>query len=368
MKVSDISVARLSPLNYNVILSFIIRRQRRQVAKENSNSTIIDIAQRANVTNITVSRAFNKPHLVKPETRDKILAIAKELNYVPNAFAQGLKKNSSQIIGVVTSSIYNPFYSSLIQTVSRIARNKGYQIMLFDSDSNESVENQAIQSLFSYQARGIILSAVRDDKGYQPDYLDLADAYKIPIVLIDRDIYGKNLSGVFLNNIEIGVRAGRFLAEQSEERLLIIGGPEDSEITKDRTAGIMGALIGHDKNIQTLYGDYTFHSQDTQLRELLKNQKVLPQYIVGLNGIITLGAMSICHQLDIYEKIKFFSVDNPPYAAAYGQQIPGIYHDTVLLGEKAADILFHAIESKDNKAEPRREYVAGELIYTKGNE
>lgn len=338
------------------------------MAKGNSNSTIIDIAQRANVTNITVSRAFNKPHLVKPETREKILAIAKELNYVPNAFAQGLKNNSSQIIGVVTSSIYNPFYSSLIQTVSRIARNKGYQIMLFDSDGSESVENQAIQSLFSYQARGILLSAVRDDKDYCPDYLNLADAYTIPIVLIDRDIYGKNLSGVFLNNIEIGVRAGRYLADQPEERLLIIGGPEDSEITKDRTAGIMGALIGNNKRVQVIYGDYTFNSQDQQLKTLLKTEGSLPQYIVGLNGIITLGAISICHQLGIYEQIKFFSVDNPPYAAAYGQQIPGVYHDTVLLGEKAADILFHAIESAQSGAEPRREYVAGELMTGKKGE
>lgn len=337
------------------------------MAKENTNSTIIDIALRAKVTNITVSRAFNKPHLVKPETREKILTIAKELNYVPNAFAQGLKKNSSQIIGVVTSSIYNPFYSSLIQTVSRIAHNKGYQIMLFDSDGSEAVENQAVQTLFSYQARGILLSAVRDDKGYCPDYLELADVYQIPIVLIDRDIYGKNLSGVFLNNIEIGVRAGRYLAEQADERLLIIGGPEDSEITKDRTAGIMGALIGHEKKVETLYGDYTFHSQDQPLQKLLKNRDRLPQYIVGLNGIITLGAMSICHQLGIYERIKFFSVDNPPYAAAYGQQIPGIYHDTVLLGEKAADILFHTIESTNKNDQPLREYVAGELIVGKGS-
>ncbi|XBS69483.1 LacI family DNA-binding transcriptional regulator [Acerihabitans sp. KWT182] len=312
--------------------------------KENANSTIIDIARRANVTNITVSRVFNQPHLVKSETREKILSIAKELNYVPNAFAQGLKKNSSRIIGVVTSSTYNPFYSHLIQTVSRIARNKGYQIMLFDTDDSEAAEELAIQTLFSYQACGILLSAVRDDKAYSPAYLDLADVYRIPLVLIDRDMYGKNLSGVFLNNIEIGVRAGRFLAEQPEQRLLIVGGPEDSEITKDRTAGIMGALIGNNKQVQILYGDYKFDSQEQSLRNLLSDKQRWPQYIVGLNGIITLGAMSICNQLNIYNQIKFFSIDTPPYCESYGQRIPGIYHNTMLLGEKAAKILFNLIE------------------------
>ncbi|WP_038909886.1 LacI family DNA-binding transcriptional regulator, partial [Yersinia pestis] len=96
------------------------------MSKAYSNATIVDIARRANVTNITVSRTFNQPGLVKQETREKIHAIAKELNYVPNAFAQGLKRSSSQIIGIVTSSMYNPFYSELIQTVSRIARTQCY--------------------------------------------------------------------------------------------------------------------------------------------------------------------------------------------------------------------------------------------------
>ncbi|TKI04979.1 LacI family DNA-binding transcriptional regulator [Martelella alba] len=330
--------------------------------KNNANSTIIDIARRANVTNITVSRVFNQPHLVKPETREKILTIAKELNYVPNAFAQGLKKNSSRIIGVVTSSTYNPFYSHLIQTVSRIARNKGYQIMLFDTDDSESAESLAIQTLFSYQACGILLSAVRDDKNYSPSYLDLADVYRIPLVLIDRDIYGKKLNGVFLNNIEIGVRAGRFLAEQPEQRLLIVGGPEDSEITKDRVAGIMGALINNNnKQVKIIHGGYKFDSQEQVLRDMLSAEECWPQYIVGLNGVITLGAMSICHQLHIYDQVKFFSIDKPPYCQSYGQHIPGIYHDTVFLGEKAAEILFRLIETSPASQTSLREYVPGEL-------
>ncbi|MGL4860558.1 MAG: LacI family DNA-binding transcriptional regulator, partial [Enterobacteriaceae bacterium] len=228
------------------------------MTKESNNSTIIDIARRAQVTNITVSRAFNKPHLVKKETREMILSIARELNYVPNAFARGLKNCSSQIIGVVTSSTYNPFYSNLIQTVSRIARNKGYQIMLFDSDGSETAEQDAIHTLFSYQARGILLSAVRDDKAYSPAYLDLADIYQIPLVLIDRDIHAKKLSGVFIDNNAIGLCAGDYLTRQPQERILIIGGPEDSEITKARLAGIIPALQQAGKTVQVLYGDYSF--------------------------------------------------------------------------------------------------------------
>ncbi|MHA7848146.1 LacI family DNA-binding transcriptional regulator [Serratia sp. D1N4] len=332
------------------------------MSKAKSNATIVDIARRANVTNITVSRAFNKPELLKPETLEKIHAIAKELNYVPNAFAQGLKKSSSQIIGIVTSSLYNPFYSNLIQTVSRIARQQGYQIMLFDTDGSEAAEMQAIQALFGYKARGILLSAVRDDKNYQPAYLNQAERYHTPLILIDRDIYNQQLSGVFLNNLEIGKLSGKYLAEQPDSKILILGGPADSEITLMRTQGIIDALANRNSEITIINGDYDFISQAAQVKEYLADAQNQPHYIVGLNGIITLGAISLCHQLNIYDRIKFFSIDEPPKACDYGLQIAGVYHDTQMLGEIAAELLFNAIKDTPNDQPLRREFFTGKLL------
>ncbi|HHQ6721275.1 TPA: LacI family DNA-binding transcriptional regulator [Serratia fonticola] len=332
------------------------------MSKANSNATIVDIARRANVTNITVSRAFNKPELVKSETLEKIHAIAKELNYVPNAFAQGLKKSSSQIIGIVTSSMYNPFYSNLIQTVSRIARMQGYQIMLFDTDGSEEAEMQAVQALFGYKARGILLSAVRDDRHYQPAYLDQAERYHTPLILIDRDIYNQQLSGVFLNNQEIGKLAGKYLAEQPESHILILGGPADSEITLARTQGIIDALEEKGSKITIINGDYDFISQATRVKEYLADEQHQPDYIVGLNGIITLGAISLCHQLGIYHRVKFFSIDEPPKARDYGQHIAGVYHDTQVLGEIAAELLFNAIKNNHSDQPLRREFFTGMLL------
>lgn len=332
------------------------------MSKANSNATIVDIARRANVTNITVSRAFNKPELVKPETREKIHAIAKELNYVPNAFAQGLKNSSSQIIGIVTSSMYNPFYSGLIKTVSRIARMQGYQIMLFDTDGSEEAEMQAIQALFGYKARGILLSAVRDDKAYRPAYLELAQVYRIPLILIDRDLYNQQLSGVFLNNREIGALAGQYLSEQPERKILIIGGPADSEITLARTEGIIQALEYGKNEIHIINGDYDFISQESEVRDYLSAPENRPEYIVGLNGIITLGAISLCHELNIYHNVKFFSIDEPPKAGNYGLHIAGVYHDTQMLGEIAAELLFTAIKKPRSDPPFRREFFTGSLL------
>ena len=92
--------------------------------------TISDIAKRVGMTTITVSRALSKPDLVKPATLARILEVARELDYVPNAFARGLKRSESLIIGVITASVDNPFYSEMIKAISREAKKHGYTIML----------------------------------------------------------------------------------------------------------------------------------------------------------------------------------------------------------------------------------------------
>ncbi len=92
-------------------------------------------------------------------------------------------------------------------------------------------------------------------------------------------------------------------------------------------------------------GDYDFISQEAAVRDYLSVPQNQPDYIIGLNGILTLGAIAICHELKIYNNIKFFSIDEPPKAADYGLHIAGVYHDTQMLGEIAAELLFNAIKN-----------------------
>ncbi|MFD1093744.1 LacI family DNA-binding transcriptional regulator [Providencia vermicola] len=333
------------------------------MTKQDSSTTIIDIAKRANVTDITVSRAFNHPEMVKKETRDKILAIAQELNYVPNLFARNLKNKNSRIIGVVTDSTFNPFYVVLIQTVSRLAKEKGYQVMIFDSDSDEKAEKTAIETLVSYKASGILLSPVRDDKDYQPSYLSLIDQHNVPLVFVDRAIYGyeKKYSGLFLKNFEIGALTGKFLNEQNSENTLIISGPKNSEISLSRLSGIYASFPNR-KNLNVLYSSYMFNKKDeAYLRQKVQELYTPGMYIVGLNGIITAGMYKIIAELGL--SCRYFSVDLPPYADTYHLSISGVHHDSVYLGELTTELLFTEIERDTNKGhETKQIFVDGKLV------
>ncbi|GBU08961.1 LacI family transcriptional regulator [Gammaproteobacteria bacterium] len=347
-----------------------------------SPATIHDIAKKAKVTSITVSRVFNHPELVKLETRVKILAIAKELNYLPNVFAQGLKKYHSNIIGIVTDSMFNPFYSASIQTISRIAKARGYQIMLFDTDGDEKAEQQAIETLLSYKANGILLSPIRDDREYHPDYIKILKYYKTPLILIDRDFYNASFPGIFLNDPQIGRVAGQFLAKQKSKKILIVGGPQNSQITQLRLNGMMESLKNTDKQIYTLFTNYAFTNIDPKLIfEQLAKIAHEPFWVIGLNGIITTGMIDFITRFESTSTkkidVSYFSVDEAPYARQYGLKIPGVYHNTIYLGEQAAMLLFKLIENKNdlnkhkssvnmNKIKPQSELEHNERIIIDG--
>lgn len=327
--------------------------------KSKGNSTIVDIAERAGVTNITVSRTFNRPELVRPETREKILEIAKELNYVPNAFARNLKNNQSKIVGVVTDSTFNPVYANILKQLCTMADERGFTVMIFETSGSQEAENRAIQTLFSHKASGILLSAVSDSESYTPDYLELAKAYSIPIVLFDRDIPGSDLPGVFLNNVEIGVRAGKHLSKQGFKSFLICGGPSESEITQDRISGLIGGLRANASSVTTVYSGYQFDLAFPVIREHFSALDTTPECIIGINGDITLAALRTLSELGLRDSISVFSIDEAPYSDVYGVHVPCISHHPKDWGEKVGKLLFSVIDGDDTQ---QRIYIESELI------
>ncbi|MBD1567292.1 LacI family DNA-binding transcriptional regulator [Vibrio sp. SA48] len=316
-----------------------------KVFKNQANSTIVDIAKRANVTNITVSRAFNKPDLVKPETRKIILEIAKELNYIPNVFAQNLKNNQSKIIGFVSDSTFNPVYGVILKRLCKMADERGYIVMIFETGGSKSAERRAVQTLFGHKASAILLSVVSDRDGYHPDYLDLAQHYNIPLVLFDRDIPGSNLPGVFLNNIEIGVRAGKYLFKKDYPSYLIFAGPKDSDISLDRISGLLGGLRLTDKTIDIIHTAYTLDDSYPLVLDYLKGLETLPDCIIGINGLISLSVIKALATLNI-EEVSLFSIDAVPYADIFDRNVPCIDNHPSEWGEKVGQLVFNILDNK----------------------
>jgi LacI family transcriptional regulator len=321
--------------------------------KNQKKSTITDVAKYVGMTTITVSRALNTPEKVKRETLERILAAASELNYVPNAIARNLKSQESHIIGLIIANIDNPFYENTFKAVNHAAKESNYSLMLFDTDGSEEQEKKAIETLLSYQASGIILSAVSDDKHYMPSYLNKLKLANIPLVQIDRKIHNSDFPGVYLDNFNSAYKGMEALIKKGFKDILILAGPETSQITLNRLRGIQQAIIDQKYPIELTikYGDYTKKPSKQAVVELIQ-QKSLPAAIFGLNILITLGALEAIQEAGLdTENFGFMSIDPIPFARTFGKTIPCIKHDTYALGLAAINMLIQNIQGKSKETQ-----------------
>ena len=154
---------------------------------DKKNITIIDIAKLTGLSKATVGRVIGNYGNVSPESKEKVEKAIKELNYIPNAVAQGLRSNGTKIIGVIVGSIKNNFCNRFLYAVEKAAIEKGYDVLFCNTGEQIEREFQCLKNLKARRVDGIILiSSVLKAQDIPKENMDL---YKdIPIVLADRNI------------------------------------------------------------------------------------------------------------------------------------------------------------------------------------
>lgn len=308
------------------------------------NATIKDVAKKANVTNVTVSRAFTTPDKVKKQTRELIYKIAEEMNYIPNAYARNLKNKTSNVIGFVTDNVFNPIYSTIIHQACTELESKGYSVMIFSTHGSPATEAQAINTLISYKAAGIFLSVINDSENESPAYLNKILNSDTELVLMDRDIASENLSGVFIDNIDSGEKIGKLLSNIPCKQVLIISGESSSMISQQRIAGIQSTAPS-DISLNYLFADYEYEKAKSITLNYLADHGERFDCIVGLNGIITLAAIRAVNKLNL-KNINFISIDVVPNADDFGIKIPCVAHDGHQWSSELTNLLLSKLENR----------------------
>lgn len=312
--------------------------------KKMKNPTIKDIADIAQVTNVTVSRVFTSPEKVKLATREKILAIAQELGYVPNEFARSVRNNQTNIIGIVSDDTFNPVYAHLIKQLCIQAGKKGYSVMIFTTNGSRDSEVNAINTLIGYKAAGIILSVTDDSPEYDATHIEMASRSNSKLLLIDRET-NLTIPGVYLNNL----RAGKLVAEEiagcAYKRVLVIGSKSTSRITQQRLDGIKQKLSA-DVEVDTLYADYTFERTYEKLDNFFSISR--PEYdcIVGLNGPITAAVIGVFNSKKL-TRPALISIDEVTNASYFGMEIPSVSHNCQVWAEYVVSNMVQLIEGKE---------------------
>jgi len=334
---------------------FVIKVKIEMNKRNGKAATINDVARLSGVTNITVSRVFNTPEKVKPETRSLVMRMADYLHYVPNALAQGTKNNASRIIGIVTDDTFNAVYSYVINALCLISEKKGYSVMIFTTQGSRDSEAKALNTLVGYKAAGIVLSVVDDSPDYDTSHIRNIEKSSTRLIQFDRE-YDSQLPGVFIDNLQAGERVAEVINARGFTSLLIIGGKQSSRITRQRIAGIT-ANIAAEVAVEVLYADYRYENARATIARHFAQQQRNYQCIVGINGPITLGAIGVASELNLKEQ-AFISIDAIPHAEDFNIFYPCVVHDYQQWAATVAENMMSAIEQQDYEA---RVFMPGKL-------
>jgi DNA-binding LacI/PurR family transcriptional regulator len=148
------------------------------------STSLQTIADEAGVSISTVSRAFSRPELISDDTRKSILAISERLGYRPNRSARGLATGRTSLLAVLLPDIANPFFPPLMRAVEDAAYDKGFSVLLMDTDEHAEREAELLRNL-SGQADGVIACSPRS----RPEVLNEV-AERTPLVLVNRTMQG----------------------------------------------------------------------------------------------------------------------------------------------------------------------------------
>jgi DNA-binding LacI/PurR family transcriptional regulator len=204
--------------------------------------TSYDVARAAGVSQTTVSFVLNEVEgaSISDETRQRVLAVAEELGYVPDAAAQALGRGRTHIIGVVVTTLADPFIGTIVQIIESAAHEQGYTVILASSDDIPEREIEAVRMLQSRRVDGVIVTSSRVGALYQERLAQL----NVPVVLINSLVQhnGRYTFSIGVDNRHGGWLAAGHLIQRGHRRIAYVASPADRGDNMERMAGYRDVL------------------------------------------------------------------------------------------------------------------------------
>ncbi len=215
-----------------------IAQDRRRAVERQRQPSIKDIARLARVSHPTVSRALQNSPLVNPATAAKIRKIAEAAGYRASAVARGLVTRRTRTIGLVVTTVADPFASEVACGIEQAANDHGYAVFLANSNADPERERKVVQELAERRVDGIIVTSSR----VGADYLPMLAELNVPMVLVNDQYPGEFVHSVMIANQEGSRAATEHLIELGHRRIAYVGDRSGYQSDAERLAGYKQAL------------------------------------------------------------------------------------------------------------------------------
>lgn len=306
-----------------------------------SRVSIKDIARAANVSHSTVSRALGDSPLVSAETKARIQRLAREMGYSPDAQARSLVMGHTLTIGLVVTTISDPFIAEIVQAIETTAHDHGYSVILASSNAESEREIKAVEMLRSKRVDGVIVTSSRVGALYQ----ERLDRLGVPVVLVNSH---REQRGTYVFSVNVDNRHGAYLAAEhliqlGHRRLAYVTGPVNSSDDLERQAGYRQALaeagIEFDPALVVL-GTGRADGGEGALPRLLALDGS-PTAVSCYNDMTAIGLMRVARQtgLSIPQDMAVVGFDDIPFASYVQPPLTTIAQPKAEMGKRVMQMV-----------------------------
>jgi LacI family transcriptional regulator len=304
---------------------------------------IRDVAKRAGVAPITVSRCINNSGYCSAETRLRVEEAISALGFVPNRLASGLRSKRTNTLALVLTDITNPFFTTIARGVEDVASQAGYTVIFCNTDESVAKEKMYLQMLLEKRVDGLLLVPAQTGD----DSIALFNKHATPLVILDRRVMNLKADVVRCDSEGGAYQLTRLLLSLGHRDIAILNGPQGVSTAEDRLTGYRRALAEADipsAQDREFYGAFTQESGAELTRKALSGAKK-PTALFAANNFIAFGALRTLQELSfrVPEDMALVGFDDLPPALVTFPFLTVAAQPAYEMGQKAMEVLLNKL-------------------------
>jgi LacI family transcriptional regulator len=307
---------------------------------EQGHATLAEVAAAAEVSLSTASRALRDGSPVSEETRRRVRAAARRLGYEPNRLARSLRTRASFFAGVIVPDIGVGFYARTLKGAQDALERAGYQVLVMNTEREAEREAAALRMLVSHRVDGILLAT---SGGFDR-------SLPVPVVCFDNLVHGSAGNVARANREGVALLVDH-LVGHGHQRIAYLGAPPRLTSGVERLEGFHAAMAAAGRAVEpelVALGDEAWSVESArEATQRLLAQTPRPTAVVAAGDTLAMGAIKAARAtgLRLPEELAVVSFDDPFFADLLDPPITALARNEHKLGELAASLLIHAIET-----------------------
>lgn len=307
--------------------------------------TIRKIAKDLKIAVSTVSKALRDSHEISEETKQKVFDYARKLDYIPNPYAGSLKNKKTKNIAIVVPEVADTFFSNAINGIDRIARAKGYHVMIYLTHESPEREESILQELRSGRVDGILISVAEGVK--QNSLIHTQLAKEIPLIFFDRVCSDVETARVLTDDFDASCKATQHLISKGCQEYIFLSAAGELSIIDQRRDGFLKALATHAITPSAQQVVQCSEDEDKNL-QLITKVLTHKQTVYGVVCSVEKLAMQVyhvclAHRLLIPKQVKVIAFSNLQIAGLLAPSLTTVVQPAFAMGEAAATLLFKTL-------------------------